>query len=162
MRAGGAEAHARTFSHASRLFGGAPIASATELFDRARAHVERVLESEPVFLTLDRAFHGKSTGALSLTANPEYRASWRRIGLRTTFVAAGDEAALARAVDAARFAYVDVRVAEGGAITLEERSVTNVAACFVEPIRAKGACVRSRRGSFARCARPPIAKGSPS
>ncbi|MHC4832138.1 MAG: aminotransferase class III-fold pyridoxal phosphate-dependent enzyme, partial [Planctomycetota bacterium] len=56
-----------------------------DLFSRLLARALEVLDREPTFFAVEGSFHGKSTGSLKLTHNPDYRSPWRRIGLNTVF-----------------------------------------------------------------------------
>jgi acetylornithine/succinyldiaminopimelate/putrescine aminotransferase/predicted amino acid dehydrogenase len=122
---------------AARLLG-EPIASPQELVSRVLAHAERALDTPPVFLSLERAFHGKSTGALSLTANARFRDAWHHLSLRTVFLPVGDERALARAIEDATVRHLSLRLGADGALDVEEATFVRVAAAFVEPIQGEG------------------------
>lgn len=69
------------------------------------------------FLCLDRAFHGKTLGAIQLTGNDEYRAGLELPGLSVVRVRANDmaslEAAFAQSADLAGFIFEPIQ-AEGG------------------------------------------------
>jgi acetylornithine/succinyldiaminopimelate/putrescine aminotransferase/predicted amino acid dehydrogenase len=126
------------FSTAARQFGLARVESLDDVLLRVFRLALDALEREPVFLAVEGAFHGKSSGAVQLTYNAEYQSPFRRIGPQSFFLPAGDEAALARTLDAARIPYLDLAIGEDGAVTLSPRAFINVAACFVEPIQGEG------------------------
>jgi acetylornithine/succinyldiaminopimelate/putrescine aminotransferase len=119
-------------------FLGEPVGSARDLVARVAAYAERALDVPPRFLSLERAFHGKSTGALGLTANARFREPWRHFGLRTTFVPAGDEPALTRAIDAARIPFLSLRLDPTIGLDVVEASFVGIAAAFAEPIQGEG------------------------
>ncbi len=119
-------------------FLGTDVRSADDLVAQATAHAARAFDTPPVFLAMERAFHGKTTGALSLTANERFREAWRHIALRTTFLPVGDEEALARAIDDVRIPYLALRRDRGGALDVAEESFSPVAAAFIEPIQGEG------------------------
>jgi acetylornithine/succinyldiaminopimelate/putrescine aminotransferase/predicted amino acid dehydrogenase len=123
---------------AEAALGGEAIGSAEELFQRVEAHNLEVLAAGPTFLTLERGFHGKSTGALSITANPRYRKIWRRLGLRTAFLRPGDERSLEQALGRATVSYLALTLGDDGRLGVETRSLVNVVGCFVEPIQGEG------------------------
>jgi acetylornithine/succinyldiaminopimelate/putrescine aminotransferase/predicted amino acid dehydrogenase len=125
-------------ARAGRLLGLPRPDSLDDLFERIVAASREALDRAPVCLAVERAFHGKTTGALQLTFNPGYREPWRRIGPRVTFLPAEDEPAIERAVEAARVPFLDLQIDERGQLALLERSLVNVAACFVEPIQGEG------------------------
>lgn len=104
---------------------------------QAREGIQRALSTEPIFLAVERAFHGKTTGALKLTFNPDFRTPWRRLGPRVRFVPVGDEAALAAALEEAT---IDARAIEisDGRVGLVDRRIVNVAAILAEPVQGEG------------------------
>jgi len=126
------------FAQAARVFDIARIEDLDELIVRVFRHNLDAINREPLFLALEGAFHGKSTGSLKLTYNPDYRSPWRRIGLRNVFLPIGDVKALAREMDRARVPYLDLEIAPDGAIALVEKELVNISACFVEPIQGEG------------------------
>ncbi len=125
------------FDAVARRFDLARIHDLDELFGRVFRHNLDALDVEPRFLALEGAFHGKSTGALQLTHNPDYRSPWRKLGVRTTFLPVGDADALAAAIAAARVGYLDFEVSEHGALRLVERELVDISACFVEAIQGE-------------------------
>lgn len=151
-RAGTARVGDGTLFAAAVLLGGGPIPTSDELFARVAAHNACVLEAQPLFLALSGAFHGKSTGALSLTANQKYRTTWRRIGLRTRFVPAGDVTALDEALASAELRYFALAIDAAGELVIEQRVLSNVAAFFIEPIQGEGG-VREVPHDFLRAVR---------
>jgi acetylornithine/succinyldiaminopimelate/putrescine aminotransferase/predicted amino acid dehydrogenase len=134
------------------LLGGDRIPDADALFARIAEHNARVFAAEPVFLALTGAFHGKTTGALSITANRTYRTTWRRIGLHAEFIAAGDVGALDAALASAELHYLALRLDPSGELLVEPRVMSNVAAFFIEPIQGEGG-VREVPHDFLRAVR---------
>lgn len=134
----------RLFADAARALDVPRIGDLDDLFVRLLRHDLDALGGEPVFLAIEGAFHGKSTGALKLTHNPDYRSHWRRIGLRAVFLpfapagGGGFDAAIARATERAKVRYLDLEIGADGALAVVEREIVNVSACFVEPIQGEG------------------------
>jgi acetylornithine/succinyldiaminopimelate/putrescine aminotransferase len=78
---------------------------------RARAH----------FVALEGAFHGRTIGSLSVTADPHYRDPFAPLLADVTFVAAGDVAALEAAVtDRTAAVVVEAIQGEGGVRPLSQ------------------------------------------
>ncbi len=129
------------FDRAARLFGLARIDGVDELFLRLYHRALDALDRPPLFLAVEGAFHGKTSGSLKLTHRSEYQAPWRSIGPTTRFLAVGrPEApeALDETLRAATVGWVDVDIGPDGAVELVPRELVNVAACFVEPIQGEG------------------------
>lgn len=126
------------FERAARLFGLARIDGVDELFLRLYHRALEALDRPPVFLAVEGAFHGKTSGSLKLTHRSEYQAPWRSIGPSTRFLAASRPEALEETLRAATVAWVDLEVTADGAVDLVPRELCNVAACFVEPIQGEG------------------------
>jgi len=135
---GEARVDAETLARVGRTTGGPAPRDADQLFARVLEHNLGVLERPPTLLTLERAFHGKSTGALSITANPRYRKAWRRIGLRSSFLVPGDVDALDLSISDASVQHLVLALDADGSLRVEPRELVNVVGCFVEPIQGEG------------------------
>ena len=122
---------------AARLFDVLRVGDLEELFVRILRHNLDQFERQPCFLALEGAFHGKTSGAIKLTHNPELRGAWQRIGLRSVFLPPGDVDALEHEVKRARVPYLEL-VVNDGLVDLAEREIVNISACFVEPIQGEG------------------------
>lgn len=109
-----------------------------EVFHQVLVHNTRLAEEPPVFLAVEGAFHGKTTGSLKLTWSPEARRPFRRLGVDVTFVPRGDVGALAERVRAARQVYLDLAISDEGHVRLQERPISRVAALLVEPLQGEG------------------------
>ncbi|MBR9988502.1 MAG: aminotransferase class III-fold pyridoxal phosphate-dependent enzyme [Gemmatimonadetes bacterium] len=100
-------------------------------------HNARVLEAEPAFIAVRRAFHGMTNHALSLTDDAERRFGHRSAGDRFRFVdgsAAGELEELL-----SQLTHVLVRVEQRpGGWTAEAFEWTAAAAFFMEPIQGEG------------------------
>ncbi|RMG15622.1 MAG: aminotransferase class III-fold pyridoxal phosphate-dependent enzyme [Planctomycetota bacterium] len=102
------------------------------------AHNARLADLPPLFLAFNGSFHGKTTGALQLTHNPELRRPFRRLGQQVRFLDPHDPAALEDAIREATFKHLDLSVGADGAVRVEEREFVNVGALFAEPIQGEG------------------------
>ncbi|MBI4615710.1 MAG: aminotransferase class III-fold pyridoxal phosphate-dependent enzyme [Planctomycetes bacterium] len=109
-----------------------------ELYHEILRHNLKIAENEPIFLALEGAFHGKTTGSLKLTHNPSVRLPFQGIGIRVRFLPLGDTAALEAAVREATLTYLDLEIDPSGAVSVAERGLVNIAAIFVEPIQGEG------------------------
>ncbi len=117
-----------------------PVAEALERLD---AHNQRTLAElpAPAFLALERAFHGKTTGAVQLTHHDEYRKPFAGFGVETEFVPCFDEEALERIVARRTQCLYRPVIRAGPAgeeLALEPMPLVTVAGLFIEPIQGEG------------------------
>ncbi len=98
---------------------------------------EKVLTAAPKFLAVKGAFHGKTSGALMLTYNKEFRLPWQKLGLDGQFIPLNDVDALSTAVLDTATHYFALKREEKG-LTLAKRPWTPIAGCLAEPIQGEG------------------------
>ncbi|PSL48631.1 acetylornithine/succinyldiaminopimelate/putrescine aminotransferase [Saccharothrix carnea] len=101
----------------------------------ARANAE-VAALPPVFLALERAFHGKLVASVNLTYNPDLRLPFTRLGPRARFVPSDAPDRLREVVAEERRQVFDVQVADG-VVSVVRRDFPVFAGFFVEPIRGE-------------------------
>ncbi len=130
----------RDYFERARVRDAATVAAedAGSLFERTERDLRIAVSARPTFLAVERAFHGKSLSALSLTASRDFRGPWERLALRVAFVVPDDDEGLARAIDEARVSYPTIELRPDGSPSVVTRDFVNVAACFVEPIQGEG------------------------
>jgi acetylornithine/succinyldiaminopimelate/putrescine aminotransferase/predicted amino acid dehydrogenase len=109
-----------------------------EIFHHVLAHNLRLVEARPLFLALEGAFHGKTTGAVQLTYEPDYRAPFRSLGIDVRFLPKDDLGALDAVVRESTIRFLDLTIGPDGVVTIEERPFVNIAALIVEPIQGEG------------------------
>jgi len=97
----------------------------------------QAFERPALTLAVVGAFHGKTSGALKLTHNVEYRYAWARWG-SAVFLPRGDVAELRMRMEQARVEYVELTIAVDRRVEIEPRFHHNIAACIVEPIQGEG------------------------
>ena len=113
---------------------------ATDLRSAHRAlalHNERIFDSEPLFLGLSHAFHGLTSGALSLTASEDFRQPFHWMGVRAELIEER-RAALEAALAAERAYLLSARVGPNKTVTLVREPWVKVCAFLVEPIQGEG------------------------
>ncbi len=118
--------------------------NATQLVECCIEQLNKISKTPPVVLALEGGFHGKSTGALSLTENLNYRTPWSRLGIETSFVPKGDSAALDAIIQKACFPHVELELT-GNTLSAKSRSIFNIIAAFVEPIQGEGGVLQINR-----------------
>jgi acetylornithine/succinyldiaminopimelate/putrescine aminotransferase/predicted amino acid dehydrogenase len=131
------------FSAAERLLGLPHARSLDDIVAGVYRTALEAVEREPLFLGVEGAFHGKTTGSLRLTAGREYRTPWRHLGPRSVFLPRDTlpvylRTVLRDVIAAERRTYYVLEIGEAGAVALVPRSFVNVAGCFVEPIQGEG------------------------
>lgn len=150
-----ADAHARTVRKLRGLLargelvrGAAFEAQVERLLGRTEPDLEAIIrevearrtqsaERRVVLLTLERGFHGKLTGALSLTANDKYKRKGYAIDAKVRTLAPHDVAAFERVLREHQYSVPEL-VLEGNELILRERAASDVVALFLEPIQGEG------------------------
>ncbi len=125
-----------TAEQASEVLG-VEISDAAQL---CRAIVDRcaeTLDNEPCFVALSHAFHGMTSGALSLTANDEFRDAFRWMGLKCSRIAP-EISELDREVSSNTYSIPFIDVDGANEIVLKSRQWSSVAAIVLEPIQGEG------------------------
>lgn len=104
--------------------------------ERARliAHNDAALARRPAFIALERSFHGKTSGAVRLTANPGYRTRFSSGGMQVIRLEPGDQNELLAGVEKQVEMIYDLD-REGHVI---QRPWCAIAAAFVEPVQGEG------------------------
>lgn len=145
----GARATSGFMRELGRELGVRPDASLAEALEAVIEANERVYAQPPVFLALERAFHGKTTGATQLTYNPAFRVPFSRVGPRQEFLPAGDASGWERAIARATTRIWEVASTDEG-LVLRDRPWVNVSAILVEPIQGEGGIHELAREDAAR------------
>jgi acetylornithine/succinyldiaminopimelate/putrescine aminotransferase/predicted amino acid dehydrogenase len=131
------------FDDAERMLGLTNVRTLEDVVAGVFRTAHDAVERAPLFLGMDGAFHGKTTGSLRLTAGREYRTPWRHIGPRTVLLPRDADAAtlaheLRRIIDAESRTWYELEIGDDGIVALAPRSFLSVAGCFVEPIQGEG------------------------
>lgn len=108
---------------------------------------QEMLMQESCFLALEGAFHGKTSGSLKMTYNPDFRNPWQRIGIPVHFLAFNDSEALERAATERRTTYYQLTIDFDGEVRLAAQTHSQITACFIEPIQGEGG-IRELTKSF--------------
>ncbi len=95
------------------------------------------LAKKPIFVALEKSFHGKLGSSVQLTYNKNFRRAFQFLGLKTRFVAMNDSIALDRISEEEKTELFDLDIVDGK-IVLVERPLPVFAAFLVEPIQGEG------------------------
>ncbi|PCI44342.1 MAG: aminotransferase class III [Moraxellaceae bacterium] len=98
----------------------------------------KLLARKPCMLALNGAFHGKTSGAVQLTYNEEYRAPFKQMGADVCFVNAGDKDQLVNAIANSMCSFILPVINSDKQVVLREQSFVNLSAFFIEPIQGEG------------------------
>ncbi|MEQ1877559.1 MAG: aminotransferase class III-fold pyridoxal phosphate-dependent enzyme, partial [Bdellovibrionia bacterium] len=115
----------------------AGLHSLAELGRRLRELNSETLDRGPAFLALKGGFHGKTSGALKLTYNSEYKKGLDHLGPVTVFIDPANPELL-NAMWSAQFAPYYEPLDLDGVLDLEERRTERWAAIIAEPIQGEG------------------------
>jgi acetylornithine/succinyldiaminopimelate/putrescine aminotransferase/predicted amino acid dehydrogenase len=107
-------------------------------FQAVLDHAESVLARPPVFLALEKGFHGKTTGALQLTANPDFSRPFQGASGFAAVFLGHDVAAWEKALADNRRTWLDLEIDFTGRLSLVRKEYTDIAAVLVEPIQGEG------------------------
>jgi acetylornithine/succinyldiaminopimelate/putrescine aminotransferase/predicted amino acid dehydrogenase/acyl carrier protein len=100
------------------------------------AHNAGAMAERPVFLAVQRSFHGKTSGAARLTARATHRTRFSA-GLRVEHVAAGSTTEVAERARHHALAFLDLEV-RGDRVAITRHPWSGVAALFLEPVQGEG------------------------
>ncbi|MFW6415531.1 MAG: aminotransferase class III-fold pyridoxal phosphate-dependent enzyme, partial [Thermodesulfobacteriota bacterium] len=114
-------------------------------------HNFRIFKIAPRFISLKRSFHGKSSGAVKLTHNPDFRLPFERIGLNVLFIDPDNIEELEQAVEKSRITYFWPEVDEHNQIVLTEKAFVNISALFIEPLQGEGGIYPMREDFLQTC-----------
>ncbi|MCL6591634.1 MAG: aminotransferase class III-fold pyridoxal phosphate-dependent enzyme [Firmicutes bacterium] len=91
----------------------------------------------PRFISLKKSFHGKTTGAVQLTYNENYRLPFHRIGPRCVFIDPPRIQTLDEQIKKRELKYLSLEMYKNE-LHLVEKSFYNIAALFIEPLQGEG------------------------
>jgi acetylornithine/succinyldiaminopimelate/putrescine aminotransferase/predicted amino acid dehydrogenase len=107
-------------------------------FDAVIEMAETAFSTPPVFLALEKGFHGKTTGALRLTANADFRLPFESGTEATTQFMGMDTESWERALATHRLSWFDLEADFTGHLHLIPKQSDNIAAVLLEPIQGEG------------------------
>ncbi len=113
-------------------------AGTLRIISEMKSYNSRILRIEPYFLSLEKSFHGKTSGSVKLTHYEEYREPFSRIGLQVKFIASGSTEGLFDAIDKATIYYLWPEVNERNEICIVKKKYVNISAMFIEPLQGEG------------------------
>lgn len=116
-----------------------------ELVSLVREVNKKQLQQRPSFIALEKAYHGKTMGALSLTFNEGFRTAFYLGGednKNTTFISQYiDHAELEKMIDNSRQDLIFISETPQGSVTWAKHSFSLLAGAFVEPIQGEAGIV---------------------
>ena len=100
-------------------------------------HNTEQLVKRPIFLVLEKSFHGKLIGSVQLTYNKNFRRPFQYFGLNTRFISPNDPAQLEQVLVEERVVIFDLAVNDGK-VAIVEREIPIFCAFLIEPIQGEG------------------------
>ncbi|MEM7674958.1 MAG: aminotransferase class III-fold pyridoxal phosphate-dependent enzyme, partial [Myxococcota bacterium] len=122
----------------SRVTGRCTESTWASVVDALVACARERFETSPTYLTVERAFHGKTSGALSLTAHPLWRRAFGADTLATHRIVPNDIKSIDRAFDAVTHPLWTLAIDPTGHVSLKEQPWCTAAGLWVEPVQGEG------------------------
>lgn len=94
------------------------------------------LAKRPIFVALEKSFHGKLIGSVQLTYNGLFRKPFQYFGMKTRFLS-GEAGEIARLRQDERTVIFDLGI-EAGKVVIIERELPIFSAFLVEPVQGEG------------------------
>lgn len=113
------------------------VRSFEELIVGLVSHNTEELVKRPIFLVLEKSFHGKLIGSVQLTYNKNFRRPFQYFGLNVRFINPNDAEQLSRVIKEETIVIYDLAV-EDGIVKIVERPIPVFAGFLVEPIQGEG------------------------
>lgn len=104
---------------------------------RALEHNARVFLQRPYFVILENSYHGKTAGALSVTANEKFRDPFKALLLKKLELSWNEPECWNQQVEDAH-TKIFVALEENNSVILSETDYWNLSAILVEPIQGEG------------------------
>jgi amino acid adenylation domain-containing protein len=123
-------------SHASQLLQ-MPLNTFEQLIDAILHHNHTVFEQKPRFIALNHAFHGMTSGAISLTASTDFKKPFHWMELEIDRIAHTKED-LHHVIDTSKHTVYELSIDVSGDIILVSKDWHTIAAMFIEPIQGEG------------------------
>lgn len=95
-------------------------------------------QKKPLFISVKRGFHGKTTGAVKLTDNKLYKEPFGRIGIEVHFVEDGQVDSLRKVINKSTITYYSLKINGQNEVFLEEKNYINISGMFIEPLQGEG------------------------
>lgn len=116
---------------------GSPIHSFDDIIMGILDHNHKVYEKEPKFIVLNHAFHGMTSGAISLTASSDFKKPFHWMELNIHRIS-HTPLALQNAMEQSSYDTYNLSIDRNGAIDLHEETWHTIAGMFIEPIQGEG------------------------
>ncbi|TNC80192.1 MAG: hypothetical protein C9356_15595 [Oleiphilus sp.] len=111
-----------------------------DLGRRLSSEIKNLKKRPPLFIGLKGAFHGKTTGALNLTFNSEYRVPFSMQGVNSRFINVNSIIELSELINKYSISY-SLPFWNEGKLTVKEMKFCNVAGVFIEPIQGEAGVI---------------------
>ena len=114
-----------------------PIETIEDALTEIESYLKRIELTRPATLSVKRAYHGKSTGALQLTHGEAYRKPFTSLGLDSHFVNPDSDNPFEHVIENYLLEVPSLKH-DGGILEIEFTKFLNVNALFAEPLQGEG------------------------
>jgi acetylornithine/succinyldiaminopimelate/putrescine aminotransferase/predicted amino acid dehydrogenase len=149
---GGVTLSEQFYESASRYLNLAHCASTKTIFETIKVHNQNIASKQSTFLSLRSSFHGKSSGSVQLTHNPNYRKRFTALGPKTVFVDPSDTGELADAIENTSNVFLIPTIENDTSIHFQEVKKCSIAGFFIEPLQGEGG-IHSVPANYLQCCR---------
>lgn len=101
-------------------------------------HNEMIFAEQVCFLAVEGSFHGKSTGAIKLTSNQDFRAPWVDFGIDVKFIERNEAIAVEQLTADSLRSYIAIEFDKFSEPRIVIHSWSLIAGCFAEVIQGEG------------------------
>ena len=136
LRNDGAEFNSEFLNSISKHLG-SHVTNFHMAFIQLEAKAKGLLSVRPTCLSVNRAYHGKTTGALQLTHGEAYRTPFSSLGPVSEFICPDENGSLNNAIENTLLSLPVINLV-GNKIVFNTENFTNISALFVEPLQGEG------------------------
>jgi len=116
---------------------GKPLETFEQLIDAILHYNQTIFEKKPRFIALSHAFHGMTSGAISLTASTDFKKPFHWMDLEIDRIAHTKEE-LNHTIDTSKHPIYELSIDTHGDIILLSKEWHTIAGMFIEPIQGEG------------------------
>ncbi len=113
------------------------VRNPSTLVDAILEHNQKIYQIEPLFVALNHAFHGMTSGSLGLTASPDFRKPFQWMGITSCWID-HSQIALKQVISDHMHSLITLNIDKKGHARVETRHWQTIGGLFIEPIQGEG------------------------